>query len=111
MRPVTGVDSTVSEVPCVKKIGFLSFGHWTPSHHSEGRTAADALLQSIELAVAAEELGLDGAYFRVHHFARQLGSPERKLAHFARQRPSVPGGSRVHRTPNTRSISATSSGS
>jgi len=43
--------------------------------HSEVRTAADALLQSIELAVAAEELGLDGAYFRVHHFARQLGSP------------------------------------
>jgi alkanesulfonate monooxygenase SsuD/methylene tetrahydromethanopterin reductase-like flavin-dependent oxidoreductase (luciferase family) len=59
----------------VKKIGFLSFGHWTPSPHSEVRTAADALLQSIELAVAAEELGLDGAYFRVHHFARQLGSP------------------------------------
>jgi alkanesulfonate monooxygenase SsuD/methylene tetrahydromethanopterin reductase-like flavin-dependent oxidoreductase (luciferase family) len=80
MRPVTGVDSTVSEVPCVKKIGFLSFGHWTPAHHSEVRTAADALLQSIELAVAAEELGLDGAYFRVHHFARQLGSPFPLLA-------------------------------
>ena len=59
----------------MKKIGFLSFGHWTPSPHSETRTGADALLQSIELAVAAEELGADGAYFRVHHFARQLGSP------------------------------------
>jgi len=58
----------------VKRIGFLSFGHWTPAHHSEVRTAADALLQSIELAVAAEELDLDGAYFRVHHFARQVGS-------------------------------------
>ena len=34
----------------------------------------------IELAVAAEELGLDGAYFRVHHFARQLGSPFPLLA-------------------------------
>jgi alkanesulfonate monooxygenase SsuD/methylene tetrahydromethanopterin reductase-like flavin-dependent oxidoreductase (luciferase family) len=33
------------------------------------------LLQSIDLAVAAEELGADGAYFRVHHFARQLASP------------------------------------
>jgi alkanesulfonate monooxygenase SsuD/methylene tetrahydromethanopterin reductase-like flavin-dependent oxidoreductase (luciferase family) len=64
----------------VKKIGFLSFGHWTPSPHSEVRTAADALLQSIELAVAAEELGADGAYFRVHHFARQLGSPFPLLA-------------------------------
>jgi alkanesulfonate monooxygenase SsuD/methylene tetrahydromethanopterin reductase-like flavin-dependent oxidoreductase (luciferase family) len=37
-------------------------------------------LQSIELAVAAEELGADGAYFRVHHFARQLASPFPLLA-------------------------------
>jgi alkanesulfonate monooxygenase SsuD/methylene tetrahydromethanopterin reductase-like flavin-dependent oxidoreductase (luciferase family) len=64
----------------VKKIGFLSFGHWTPSPHSQVRTASDSLLQSIELAVAAEELGADGAYFRVHHFARQLGSPFPLLA-------------------------------
>ena len=59
----------------MKKIGFLSFGHWSPSRHSETRTAADTLLQSIDLAVAAEELGADGAYFRVHHFARQLSAP------------------------------------
>ncbi len=64
----------------MKKIGFLSFGHWTPSPHSQVRTGADALTQSIELAVAAEELGADGAYFRVHHFARQLGSPFPLLA-------------------------------
>jgi alkanesulfonate monooxygenase SsuD/methylene tetrahydromethanopterin reductase-like flavin-dependent oxidoreductase (luciferase family) len=64
----------------VKKIGFLSFGHWTPSPSSATRSAADALLQSIDLAVAAEELGADGAYFRVHHFARQLGSPFPLLA-------------------------------
>jgi alkanesulfonate monooxygenase SsuD/methylene tetrahydromethanopterin reductase-like flavin-dependent oxidoreductase (luciferase family) len=64
----------------MKHIGFLSFGHWTPSPSSQTRTAADALLQSIELAVAAEELGADGAYFRVHHFARQLGSPFPLLA-------------------------------
>ncbi|RDV02092.1 LLM class flavin-dependent oxidoreductase [Undibacter mobilis] len=63
-----------------KSIGFLSFGHWTPAPQSGTRTAADALLQSIELAVAAEELGADGAYFRVHHFARQLGSPFPLLA-------------------------------
>ncbi len=63
-----------------KKIGFLSFGHWAPAFHSQVRTAADALTQSIELAVAAEELGMDGAYFRVHHFARQLGSPFPLLA-------------------------------
>ena len=64
----------------MKKIGFLSFGHWTPSPQSQTRSAADALLQSIDLAVAAEELGADGAYFRVHHFARQLGSPFPLLA-------------------------------
>jgi alkanesulfonate monooxygenase SsuD/methylene tetrahydromethanopterin reductase-like flavin-dependent oxidoreductase (luciferase family) len=64
----------------MKHIGFLSFGHWTPSPQSKTRSAADALLQSIELAVAAEELGADGAYFRVHHFARQLASPFPLLA-------------------------------
>ncbi|QMS55826.1 LLM class flavin-dependent oxidoreductase [Kocuria varians] len=64
----------------MKKIGFLSFGHWTPSPHSAVRTGADALLQSIDLAVAAEELGADGAYFRVHHFANQLGAPFPLLA-------------------------------
>jgi alkanesulfonate monooxygenase SsuD/methylene tetrahydromethanopterin reductase-like flavin-dependent oxidoreductase (luciferase family) len=64
----------------MKKIGFLSFGHWTPSPSSQTRSAADALLQSIDLAVAAEELGADGAYFRVHHFARQLASPFPLLA-------------------------------
>lgn len=64
----------------MKSIGFLSFGHWTPSPQSGARTAADVLLQSIDLAVAAEELGADGAYFRVHHFARQLASPFPLLA-------------------------------
>jgi alkanesulfonate monooxygenase SsuD/methylene tetrahydromethanopterin reductase-like flavin-dependent oxidoreductase (luciferase family) len=64
----------------MKKIGFLSFGHWTNSPHSQARTAADVLLQSIDLAVAAEELGADGAFFRVHHFAQQLASPFPLLA-------------------------------
>ena len=64
----------------MKKIGFLSFGHWTPSPQSGTRSASDALLQSIDLAVAAEELGADGAYFRVHHFDRQLSSPFALLA-------------------------------
>jgi alkanesulfonate monooxygenase SsuD/methylene tetrahydromethanopterin reductase-like flavin-dependent oxidoreductase (luciferase family) len=64
----------------MKRIGFLSFGHWKPSPQSEARSAADALLQSIDLAVEAERLGMDGAYFRVHHFARQLASPFPLLA-------------------------------
>jgi alkanesulfonate monooxygenase SsuD/methylene tetrahydromethanopterin reductase-like flavin-dependent oxidoreductase (luciferase family) len=66
--------------PGMKKIGFLSFGHWSPTPGSQTQSGSDALLQSIDLAVAAEELGADGAYFRVHHFARQLGSPFPLLA-------------------------------
>jgi alkanesulfonate monooxygenase SsuD/methylene tetrahydromethanopterin reductase-like flavin-dependent oxidoreductase (luciferase family) len=59
----------------MKKIGFLSFGHWANHPSYKVRSAADSLLQSIDLAVAAEETGIDGAYFRVHHFAAQLASP------------------------------------
>jgi alkanesulfonate monooxygenase SsuD/methylene tetrahydromethanopterin reductase-like flavin-dependent oxidoreductase (luciferase family) len=66
-----------------KKIGFLSFGHWQPIPGSQVRTGRDALLQTVELAVAAEELGVDGAYVRVHHFARQLASPFPLLAAMA----------------------------
>ncbi len=64
----------------MKKIGFLSFGHWTPHPQSQTRSASDVLHQSIDLAQAAEDLGIDGAYFRVHHFARQLSSPFPLLA-------------------------------
>src|SRR5246127_3105228 len=64
----------------MKTIGFLSFGHWTPSPGSMPRSGSDALLRSIDLAVEAERLGADGAYFRVHHFAQQLASPFPLLA-------------------------------
>ena len=64
----------------MKKIGFLSFGHWTASSGSQTQSATDVLLQSIDLAIEAERLGMDGAYFRVHHFARQLASPFPLLA-------------------------------
>jgi alkanesulfonate monooxygenase SsuD/methylene tetrahydromethanopterin reductase-like flavin-dependent oxidoreductase (luciferase family) len=64
----------------MKRIGFLSFGHWTPSTQSQTQSGADALLQSIDLAMEAERLGMDGAYFRVHHFAQQLASPFPLLA-------------------------------
>lgn len=64
----------------MKRIGFLSFGHWQAAPGSQTRSAGDVLTQSIELAEAAEEIGLDGAYFRVHHFARQLASPFPLLA-------------------------------
>jgi alkanesulfonate monooxygenase SsuD/methylene tetrahydromethanopterin reductase-like flavin-dependent oxidoreductase (luciferase family) len=64
----------------MKRIGFLSFGHWAPGRGSLVATAGDALQQTLELAVAAEELGADGAFVRVHHFARQLASPFPLLA-------------------------------
>src|SRR5690348_8944461 len=62
-----------------KRIGFLSFGAW---HRGGGmtHTGADALQQTVELAVAAEQVGIDGAFVRVHHFARQLSSPFPLLA-------------------------------
>lgn len=59
----------------MKNIGFLSFGHWANLPGYDTKTASDTLLQSIDLAVAAEAIGVDGAYFRGHHFARQLSSP------------------------------------
>lgn len=57
------------------KIGFLSFGHWMDVPGSQVRTASDVLHQAIDLAVGAEEVGIDGAYFRVHHFAQQHSAP------------------------------------
>src|SRR6476646_3224283 len=63
-----------------KKLGFLSFGHWQNAHGSQARSAADVLQQSVERAVGAEEVGIDGAFFRVHHVARQLASPFPLLA-------------------------------
>src|SRR4051812_4521986 len=75
VRLLLGRSPTGPTMGPVKKIGFLSFGHWSESPYSQVRSASDALIQSIELAVAVDALGGDGAYFRVHHFARQLASP------------------------------------
>ena len=75
----THIDDMADLYP-MKKIGFLSFGHWAPSPQSRTQSGADALLQSIDLAVEAERLGMDGAFFRVHHFAQQLASPFPLLA-------------------------------
>ncbi|RRD45712.1 LLM class flavin-dependent oxidoreductase [Tessaracoccus sp. OH4464_COT-324] len=57
----------------MKRFGFLSFGH----HGPEGSAfdAGASLHSALELAVAADELGVNGAYFRVHHFARQAAAP------------------------------------
>ena len=57
-----------------KRIGFLSFGAWHPAGGATN-SAADALRQTVELAIAAEEIGIDGAFVRVHHFSRHLSAP------------------------------------
>ena len=64
----------------VDKIGFLSFGAWGPGNPGMATSAAEAYTQAVDLAVAAEEVGFDGAYFRVHHFARQASAPFPLLA-------------------------------
>ena len=55
--------------------GFLSFGHYGDVPGSLTRTAGDMLKQTIEIAEGADEIGVNGAYVRVHHWARQAASP------------------------------------
>ncbi|MBN9156721.1 LLM class flavin-dependent oxidoreductase [Microbacterium sp.] len=59
----------------MKAFGFLSFGHYGDVPGSVTRTAGDMLRQTIELAEGADEIGVNGAYVRVHHWARQAASP------------------------------------
>jgi alkanesulfonate monooxygenase SsuD/methylene tetrahydromethanopterin reductase-like flavin-dependent oxidoreductase (luciferase family) len=67
----------------VKNLGFLSFGHWSRGAGSRVRTASESYLATIDLAVAAEEVGMDGAWIRVHHFEQNLSSPFPLLAAMA----------------------------
>ena len=59
----------------MRAFGFLSFGHYGDVRGSAVRTAGDMLNQTIELAEGADEIGVNGAYVRVHHFAKQSASP------------------------------------
>ncbi|WP_127819007.1 LLM class flavin-dependent oxidoreductase [Microbacterium sp. CPCC 204701] len=67
----------------MERFGTLSFGHYGPLGGGRQLSAADSLLQAIDLAQGMDELGVDGAYFRVHHFARQQSSPMPLLAAIA----------------------------
>ncbi|CAN5400274.1 LLM class flavin-dependent oxidoreductase [soil metagenome] len=58
----------------MKAFGFLSFGHYG-SGGTSGPDAADMLRDAVDIATGADELGVNGAYFRVHHFARQAAAP------------------------------------
>lgn len=67
----------------MQRFGTLSFGHYGPLGGGRQLTAADSMLQAIDLAQGMDELGVDGSYFRVHHFARQQSSPMSLLAAIA----------------------------
>lgn len=59
----------------MKAFGFLSFGHYSRMSGSQTQNAGDMLRQARDLGVAADELGVNGAYFRVHHFEKQGAAP------------------------------------
>lgn len=59
----------------MKSFGFLSFGHYGAGSVPGGYGAKEALKQAVDIAVGADEIGVNGAYFRVHHFAEQAASP------------------------------------
>lgn len=67
----------------MQRFGTLSFGHYGPLGGGRQLTAGDSLHQAIDLAQGMDELGVDGVYFRVHHFARQQSSPMPLLAAIA----------------------------
>jgi len=67
----------------MERFGTLSFGHYGPLGGGRQLTAADSIHQAIDLAQGMDELGVNGAYFRVHHFARQQASPMPLLAAIA----------------------------
>ncbi len=64
----------------MKNIGFLSFGWWSRSPGSTVRSASELMLDTIALAEAAEDAGMDGAWIRIHHFEQNTSSPFPLLA-------------------------------
>ncbi|MDE0546035.1 LLM class flavin-dependent oxidoreductase [Microbacterium sp. C7(2022)] len=67
----------------MQRFGTLSFGHYGPLGGGRVLTAGDSMRQAIDLAQGMDDLGADGIYFRVHHFARQQSSPMPLLAAIA----------------------------
>ncbi len=67
----------------MQRFGTLSFGHYGPLGGGRQLSAGDSLHQAIDLAQGMDDLGVDGVYFRVHHFARQQSAPMPLLAAIA----------------------------
>lgn len=59
----------------MKSFGFLSFGHYSSGGRHGMPDAAGMLHDSLAIAQGADELGVNGAYVRVHHWATQAASP------------------------------------
>ncbi|MBD2764519.1 LLM class flavin-dependent oxidoreductase [Kocuria sp. cx-455] len=59
----------------MKGFGFLSFGHYGSGRGPGDPDARQSLRDAVEIAEGADELGVNGAYVRVHHYARQSASP------------------------------------
>lgn len=72
-----------------KKTGFLSFGHYRDVPGARVPSARTALHDHIELAVVAEQVGLDGAWVRVHHFDESHSTPYPLLAAMAARTTSL----------------------
>ncbi|MFK4834778.1 LLM class flavin-dependent oxidoreductase [Microbacterium sp. ZW T2_14] len=79
----------------MQRFGTLSFGHYGPLGGGRQLSAADSLHQAIDLAQGMDDLGVNGAYFRVHHFARQQASPMPLLAAIAARTGSIEVGTGV----------------
>lgn len=58
----------------MKAFGFLSFGHYAIGRQA-GPGAAQVLKDGLAIAQAADEIGVNNASFRVHHFAPQGAAP------------------------------------
>lgn len=63
--------------------GFLSFGHYGTGGGLGNPDARQSLHDAIGIAQAADDLGVNGAYFRVHHWQPQSASPMPLLAAIA----------------------------
>ncbi|WP_068256098.1 LLM class flavin-dependent oxidoreductase [Janibacter corallicola] len=67
----------------MRAFGFLSFGHYGHGKGLGDPDARQAMRDAVEIGVGADQIGVNGAYFRVHHFARQSASPMPLLAAIA----------------------------
>jgi len=72
-----------------KKLGFLNFGNFGYNRQTGSVDAKTAFDDQLAMTIAAEEEGLDGAWFRVHHFQWMISSPFPILAAMAAQTSTI----------------------